>query len=140
MKGSLIKKVQFDCHFTDFIHPSTYVNKLLFSGSQGKEDEQKPCMQLWNIMNHEKLFDFNDIVSKESELKDIEITCLEQSPVIDVVAVGFSNGDILLVNILYNEELLRFKDAGSIASLAFSSDTTLGFSLLASVSQSSSSG
>jgi hypothetical protein len=67
MKGNLIKKVQFDCHFTDFIHPSTYVNKLLFSGSQGKEDAQKPCMQLWNIMNHEKLFDFNDIVSKDSD-------------------------------------------------------------------------
>ena len=32
LKGTLMRTVNFACDFDDFIHPSTYVNKLLFSG------------------------------------------------------------------------------------------------------------
>lgn len=57
----------------------------------------------------------------------------------DVVALGFEDGNIALVNLLYAEVLLRFsqsQDGGPIRSLAFSSDTTMGISLLASITES----
>ena len=44
MKGSVNKKVKFEKEFDNFIHPSTYVNKLLFSGLGVKAE-------LWNIMS-----------------------------------------------------------------------------------------
>ena len=31
-KGTVIKKITFDIHFDDFLHPNTYLNKLVFSG------------------------------------------------------------------------------------------------------------
>lgn len=55
---------------------------------------------------------------------------------VDVVAVGFANGEILLLNLLYNEVLLKFKDSNKIKSMTFSSDTSMGVSILASVSES----
>jgi U3 small nucleolar RNA-associated protein 21 len=73
-------------------------------------------------------------------LENSEITCIEQSPVVDVVAIGFANGEILLVNLLFNEILLKFKDSSKIKSMSFSSDTTMGVSILASISESSEGG
>ena len=55
---------------------------------------------------------------------------------VDVVAVGFANGEILLLNLLYNEVLLKFKDSNKIKSMTFSSDTSMGVSILARVSES----
>lgn len=44
------KQIRFTDQFDDFIHPRTYVNKLLFSGCKA-DDEQQPALQLWNIMS-----------------------------------------------------------------------------------------
>jgi hypothetical protein len=55
------------------------------------------------------------------------------------VAVGFENGAIILLNLLYNQTLLRFSHSledGAVKRLSFSSDTSLGVSLLASISES----
>jgi len=68
---------------------------------------------------------------------------MEQSPVVDIVAVGFDDGTIFLLNLLYNQVLLTFNqsaDGGPIKRLSFSSDLSLGVSLLASVSHSSNGG
>ena len=122
MKGTVSKKIQFEKDFDQFIHPSTYVNKLLFSAPN-----ENP--ELWNIMSEEKIFEF--------DFAKAEVTCFEQSPVVDIVAIGFADGQIFLVNLLYNEVLLKFsQDSSRIKSLSFSSDTTLGVSLLASVTDS----
>jgi U3 small nucleolar RNA-associated protein 21 len=126
MKGTLVKKITFETNFDNFLHPTTYINKLLFSG--GSE------VQLWNIMTEEKLFTFQDTVSPIGN-----VTCMEQSPVVDIVALGFEDGTILLLNLLYNQVLLQFSqsaDGGPIKRLSFSSDLSLGVSLLASVTQS----
>ena len=67
------------------------------------------------------------------------MTCVEQSPVVDIVAIGLENGEIILMNLLYNEVLIKFnqsQDGGRIKKLSFSSDLELGVSLLASVTQS----
>jgi U3 small nucleolar RNA-associated protein 21 len=68
---------------------------------------------------------------------------MQQSPVVDVVGVGLENGTILILNLLYNEVLQRFSqssDGGPIKRLSFSSDLTLGVSLLASITESAAGG
>ena len=69
---------------------------------------------------------------------------MQQSPAVDVVAIGFESGHILLVNLLYAEVLMKFRqtqDQGPIKSLSFSSDTSvMEVSLLASVTESRSGG
>ena len=58
---------------------------------------------------------------------------------VDVVALGFEDGQILLVNLLYNEVLLKFSqssDGGMIKRMSFSTDLTMGVSLLASITES----
>ena len=52
----------------------------------------------------------------------------------DVVAVGCEDGDIHVINLLYNEKLAKFRQTGgSIKSLTFSSATDMEASLLASI-------
>jgi len=123
----MTRKFTFEKHFEDFIHPSTYVNKLLFSGGEDGG------LQLWNIMSDEKIFDFKEHIGESV------VSCVEQSPVVDIVAVGLENGEILLMNLLYNQVLLKFnqsQDGGKIKKLSFSSDLELGVSLLASITES----
>ena len=84
-------------------------------------------------MSDEKIFDFKESIGEST------VTCVEQSPVVDIVAIGLENGEIILMNLLYNEVLLKFnqsQDGGRIKKLSFSSDLELGVSLLASVTQS----
>ena len=58
-QGSVNKKIKFDSSFDNFIHPSTYVNKLLFSSGNS--------LQLWNVMSETMVFDF----------KREEVSCIE---------------------------------------------------------------
>jgi U3 small nucleolar RNA-associated protein 21 len=78
-------------------------------------------------MSEQKVFTFSEFEHEGN------ITCLEQSPVVDIVAVGFESGAIVLLNLLYNEQLLKFNSGGPVKALTFSSDTSLGVSLLASI-------
>lgn len=64
-KGSIVKKINFETHFDDFLHPNTYLNKLVFSG--GEE------LQLWNIMTEQLVFDFKTTFDKENQAA---ITCI----------------------------------------------------------------
>jgi U3 small nucleolar RNA-associated protein 21 len=73
------------------------VNKLLFSGG-----EDVGGLQLWNIMSNEQIFDFKEHIGENV------VTCVEQSPVVDIVAIGLDNGEIILMNLLYNTVLLKF--------------------------------
>lgn len=95
-------------NITTILHPSTYINKILFGSEQGQ-------MQLWNIHNAKLIYTFKGW--------KIPITCLEQAPAIDVVAIGLNNGRIILHNLKYDETLMEFmQDWGSITSIAFRSD------------------
>eukprot|EP00158_Paraphelidium_tribonemae_P008196 Partr_v1_DN28503_c2_g1_i1_m73826 putative WD repeat domain 36 len=57
---------------TFVMHPSTYLNKIVVGSHQGS-------MQLWNIRSMKKLYEFKSWGSP--------VTCLEQSPVVDVIAI-----------------------------------------------------
>ena len=51
------------------------------------------------------------------------VTCIEQSPACDVLGVGFSPGDILLLNAKLDVVLFSFRqDGGSVTSISFRTD------------------
>jgi U3 small nucleolar RNA-associated protein 21 len=55
--------------------------------------------------------------------------------VVHIAGIGYSDGDISLVNLQTDQVLFTFKQTeGSIKALTFSSDTTMSASLLASIS------
>lgn len=77
--------------FERMMHPITYINKLLFYGGQ--------TMQLWNVIQGEKIYEFK---------MDAEVESVDQSPVVDLVSVGLSDGSVSMVNLLYDETLFTF--------------------------------
>ena len=82
-------------------------------------------------MSEEMVYSFDELLAKFVKGSGGSavggITCLEESPIVDVVAVGFQGGQIAIINLLYSEILLTLdqtSDGGPIKSLSFSSDTT----------------
>lgn len=93
---------------TAIMHPDTYVNKVLIGSEQGS-------LQLWNIRQAKLVHTFNGFSHK--------ITVLEQSPALDVVGVGLSNGKISLLNLKVDEILMEFnQDWGPVTGLSFRTD------------------
>lgn len=137
-----------DVTITSFIHPSTYINKFLIGFSDGS-------LELWNF-NSQKIiykfkchleylrknfevaceeavdeYDMQDLLSetatKKSKAKfSCRVTCIEQSPACDVVAVGFSTGDILLVQLKLDAVLFGFQQDSAVTSLSFRTDSPAG--------------
>ncbi|KAG7314833.1 hypothetical protein KOW79_022136 [Hemibagrus wyckioides] len=90
------------------MHPSTYLNKILFGSSQGS-------LQLWNVKSNKLLFTFPGWGSA--------VTVLQQTPAVDVVGVGLASGQIVIHNIKFNETLMKFQqDWGPITALSFRTD------------------
>ncbi|KAJ8920542.1 hypothetical protein NQ315_005411 [Exocentrus adspersus] len=95
-------------NITALLHPSTYVNKILFACDKGQ-------MQLWNINSGKLIYTFKSWKAC--------VTCLEQAPAVDVVAVGLSTGRIILHNLRYDETIMEFtQDWGLVTSISFRSD------------------
>ena len=57
---------------------------------------------------------------KYSNSNNSKITCIEDSPVIDVIALGFSSGEIVCLNLKSFKRLKTFSCTDSIISLSFS--------------------
>ncbi|KAM9794306.1 WD repeat-containing protein 36 [Syngnathus typhle] len=90
------------------MHPSTYLNKVLLGSCQGP-------LQLWNLKSSKLLYTFAGWSAG--------VTVLQQSPAVDVVAVGTATGRIVIHNIRLDETLMAFtQDWGPITSLAFRTD------------------
>ncbi|CAH0553974.1 unnamed protein product [Brassicogethes aeneus] len=93
---------------TALLHPSTYINKVLFASDSGG-------MQLWNLSKCKLVHNFKGWQGS--------ITCLEQAPALDVVAVGLNTGRIILHNLKYDETIMEFtQDWGLVTSISFRSD------------------
>ncbi|TRY54325.1 hypothetical protein DNTS_021301 [Danionella cerebrum] len=100
------EKASFDV--SALMHPSTYLNKILFGSSQGS-------LQLWNIKSNKLLFTFPGWKSA--------ITVLQQTPAVDVVSVGLASGQIIIHNIRFDETLMKFQqDWGPVTALSFRTD------------------
>lgn len=110
-QDELVAQVPFYNHqfrITVLSHPSTYINKVLIGSEQGK-------LQLFNIRKQKCIFQYDGWNSG--------VTCIEQSPVIDVVAIGLKNGQIHLHNLKTNQTLLSFRqDWGKVMAISFRTD------------------
>uniref|UniRef100_A0A224ZBY7 WD-repeat protein n=1 Tax=Rhipicephalus zambeziensis TaxID=60191 RepID=A0A224ZBY7_9ACAR len=90
------------------LHPVTYVNKILVGSEQGP-------LQLWNIRTGTLVHTFSGWQSA--------VTALEQSPAVDVVAIGLASGETILHNLKYDETLMRFQqDWGPVTAVSFRTD------------------
>lgn len=97
-----------DFNITTVLHPSTYINKILLGSDKG-------AMQLWNLNSAKLVYSFIGWNSP--------ITCLEQAPALDVVAVGLQSGKIVLHNLKYDETIMEFtQDWGTVTSISFRTD------------------
>lgn len=127
----LVANLEFTKDFTatTLLHPSTYINKILIGSAQGS-------IQLWNISTRSLIYTFpyhklSD--SPASSQQGTAITCMVQSPAIDVIAIGFADGEIVVYDVKTDERLMRmWSEGGAVRSLAFrggqSSSSLLPFS------------
>ena len=108
---------------TCLMHPSIYVNKVVVGCSNG-------TLQLWNIVKASLIYDFtchlpflSSSSSSSSSSTAVSVTCMEQSPAINIAAIGFSSGLILLINLKLDNVLFSFsQDEGQVTSLSFRQD------------------
>lgn len=98
---------------TAICHPYTYKDKVLLGSEQGG-------LQLWNLKTSIRIYKF------KGWGKGNAITCLESCPsVLDAVAVGLQNGEIIVHNVKYDEAFVKFKqDWGPVSALTFRTDRT----------------
>lgn len=80
---------------TCMAHPPTYVNKILIGGADGS-------LQLRNINSDTLLYTF----SLQSR-----ICCIEPSPALDVVGLGLADGSAVLLNVKFDEQVMKFDNA-----------------------------
>ena len=113
-----------------FIHPISYVNKILFSLKSERYEEElnkyEPNLILYDINEEKEILNYKEYFKN----KNSKINIFEQSPVIDIIAVSFADGDILLFNIKKNKTILKLNSQYKITSMAFSSCNTMAHSLL----------
>jgi U3 small nucleolar RNA-associated protein 21 len=110
-KDELIAQVPFHNYqfrITVLFHPPTYINKVLLGSEQG-------ALQLFNVRKQKCIYQYEGWQSA--------VTCIEASPVIDVVAVGLQNGQIHLHNLKTDQTLLSFRqDWGRVVRISFRTD------------------
>lgn len=90
------------------MHPATYLNKVLVGSQQGE-------LQLWNIRTGTLLHTFSAPSSSATP-----ITTVVQSPALDVVAVGHSDGSVRIIDIKDGDMVMGMRmDQGSVTALSF---------------------
>ncbi|XP_012564230.2 WD repeat-containing protein 36 isoform X1 [Hydra vulgaris] len=95
---------------TTCVHPSTYLNKVLFGSKQG-------TLQLWNVKTCKLIHEFKGW--------NASVMVLEQAPAVDVIAIGLENGRIILENIKFEVTMMTFyQEYGPVTALSFRTDGT----------------
>lgn len=109
---------------TTMLHPSTYIDKILIGSASGD-------LQLWNtrtatLIHHfsaAKLLSYLGLSREERSA----IVDLVQTPAIDIVAIAFASGHVLLVDIRYDEPILCARITSASNSSAVLSRGALAF-------------
>jgi U3 small nucleolar RNA-associated protein 21 len=112
---ALVSTIELATNFTatTLLHPSTYLNKILLGSTSG-------TLQLWNISTQSLIYSFPNEKLSDSSQRDSPITCLVQSPAIDVVGIGFVSGEISVYDVRCDERLMRmWQEGGGVNALAF---------------------
>lgn len=108
--------IEFEPDFTatHVLHPATYINKVVVGSAQGG-------LQLWNVRSRTCIHKFSTANLTGSATASA-VTCLAQSPAIDVLGIGFASGEVALYDVRSDERLMRvFVREGGVRALAFRS-------------------
>jgi U3 small nucleolar RNA-associated protein 21 len=125
--ASLIKTLNLKIDI--LIHPLTYLNKILFTKLREAYEDQLDLhnakLYLYNINTEKEIFEYDFGIGSQ-------IRVIRNSPVIDLVGLGFSSGEIIVFNLRSLKKILTFKSENAVDSLAFSNCVEMNLSLLAS--------
>lgn len=111
--GRLVSRTEFDpeeFRLSTISHPPTYVNKILLGSTQGS-------LELFNIRRLEQVHRFEP-------LRKSAVTSIEPSPVVDVVAIGYLDGSIVLHNLKFDETVTSLRQEEKVSGLSFRTDGT----------------
>lgn len=102
-------------NITSISHPSTYVNKFLFGYDNGD-------VELWNVRTCRLVYRFKCLNAILTTVEKKAVSCLCQSPSVDVMTVGFASGDIVVFNMKSDQKLFHFVQQGSVTAMSYRSD------------------
>eukprot|EP00163_Fabomonas_tropica_P018552 TRINITY_DN32910_c0_g1_i1.p1 TRINITY_DN32910_c0_g1~~TRINITY_DN32910_c0_g1_i1.p1 ORF type:complete len:904 (-),score=197.62 TRINITY_DN32910_c0_g1_i1:61-2772(-) len=105
---------------TCVMHPDTYLNKILLGSEEGDA-------HLWNLRTQDIIYKFESLGGTSRSA----ITCIAQSPAVDVVGIGREDGSILIFNLKFDKTLFTLHQQACVTSLSFRTD---GHPMLASAS------
>ena len=121
----LIRRIDLPDNFvaSSVLHPATYLNKILIGSIDGQ-------LALWNIRTGSLVHAYESerlrasAAVPNSGVSSAAIVNLTQSPAVDVVAVGYADGHVLLHDIRLDESLFSIHASGGISSgsVSFRSD------------------
>ena len=121
----LIRRIDLPENFvaSSLLHPATYLNKILLGSTDGQ-------LALWNIRTGSLVHAYDApqlraaAAGPNPSPSSAAIVNLTQSPAVDVVAVGFADGHVLLHDIRLDESLFSVHASGGLSagSVSFRSD------------------
>ena len=102
---------------TALLHPATYLNKILVGFSDAS-------LRLWNVRTGQLIHHFDgpsdlfphanpSFASNSQTHAGMEVVSLTQSPAIDIIAIGFSSGHVLLHDVRLDEPVFRMNISSS---------------------------
>lgn len=97
------------------VHPATYLNKIVLGGADGS-------VQIWNVRTGQHIHTFaRDQVRSKSQAGVVQLT---QSPAVDVLAVAYANGYVVLFEVRLGHTLFSVHVDGGLAAgcVAFRTD------------------
>eukprot|EP01133_Synstelium_polycarpum_P000453 gene453-541_t len=89
------------------VHPRECFNKILVGSEQGQ-------LRLYNVRTCALVHTFKGW--------DSQVTCLEQTPVVNIVAIGLDDGRIVLHDIKRDATIATYTQKGAVLSLSFRTD------------------
>ncbi|SJX64478.1 related to UTP21-U3 snoRNP protein [Sporisorium reilianum f. sp. reilianum] len=121
----LIRRIDLPADFvaSSLLHPATYLNKILIGSTDGQ-------LALWNIRTGSLVHAYEtdrlraSAAASNPGISSAAIVNLTQSPAVDVVAVGYADGHVLLHDIRLDESLFSIHASGGLSSgsISFRSD------------------
>ena len=89
------------------VHPATYLNKVVLGGTDGS-------LQLWNVRTASLVHAFAAADVRDGRAVGPGVVCLAQSPAMDVLAVAYADGVVVLYDVRQGEVLFSVKVDGRL--------------------------
>ncbi|KAL1498469.1 hypothetical protein AB1Y20_013794 [Prymnesium parvum] len=114
--GEVVRRLHAGFAPTAMCHPATYLNKVVLGAPDGR-------VQIWNLRSGALVHESSAFGKPGGDFASA-VMSLEQSPALDVVAIGFQSGKLVLHNLKFDEAVVAFahERGDAVRALAFRSD------------------